>query len=306
MERRSYDRQSVWFYLCVAASALSLCGGACVFALYARTGSLGVGLGLSLAAALVGALGYAHASPLNKARCKLWFWLPIGVLCAYFMLFILCDLCRLRITYTAGADGNRYSAMAIVATIFAALCLAGIAFLAVRMALLATGRYATEAENRYARDAEAELPQEIHPRELDHDAVVAQAEHELDANRMVVESAPEGRDIVTPQTARARAARSAPVKPVDEVVEVHMDEVLDDEGLTPIVAESVAQPEPEVDQPEQGEPPMQPAVVVEATVPDVVVDSDIRAETAVQHTVPRNDAPTTDFADFSYDGHDDK
>ena len=327
MERRPLDRQSVWFYLCVAASALALCSGAAIFALYARTGSLGWGLGLGLAASLLGAVGYAHASPLNKARCKLWFWLPVGVLGIYFVLFVLCDLCRLRIAYNAGESGNGYSVMAIVATVFAALCLAGIAFLVVRMVLLATGRYATEAENRYARDAETELPQDIRPRAIDHEAVVAQAEHELDATRMVVES--EERIIVTPERARARAAARPVVAEQPEVTEVSMDEedAAPIEGTyTPIAAVDAA---PAIEVPPVATTASAPArsatpareapelpvvhtdiaplpVAADArTIPDPVCDDDIRAETTVQHTVPRSDGPTTDFTDFSYDSHDD-
>lgn len=290
MERKSVTKQSVCYYLCIASAALAMLMGACFFALVAAHNSLGLGLGLSLFATLLAAVAYANALPLNRARCTLWFAFAIAVFACYLVLFVLYDLAKLPVAIVQEEGRLVFNAMAIVGLVFASLCLAGLVFLAVRAVLLALGRYATDTERRAAREAEtAAAPAEVRPRAIDNDAVVAQAQQEIDANRMVVEE--DTRPLVTPDKARKAAGVSK--RPAPVVMEQQPQRVeIEPEPL--VLSAPIASPTPEIADADS-------LLAQEEVSPD----QDIRAESATHHIrQPLQEKGNDLYNNFSYSSDD--
>lgn len=296
MDRKSVTKQSVCYYLCIASAALAMLMGACFFALISAQNSLGLGLGLSLFATLLAAVAYANALPLNRARCTLWFVLAIAAFVSHLVLFVLYDLAKLPVVIAQEQGRLVFNAMAIVGLVFVSLCLAGLVFLVVRVVLLALGRYATDTERRAAREVEtASAPAEVQPRAMDNDAVVAQAQQEINANRMVVEE--ETRPLVTPDKARKAAGaakRSAPVAPV--VIEQQPPRV-EIEAEPIVLSTPIEEPTPEIADADSL-----------LSQEDVAPDQDIRAESATHHIrQPLQEKGNDLYNNFSYssDGKDD-
>lgn len=244
-----FQKETACFYLVALGTAIAAISAMCTTAFWRATEGVAAGLGLLLPGLVLTCLGYSHPSPLNKVRCATMFAATATLCVCFLVLFIVSDLARVPVTMRDNAGGH-FNALGVMLLAYMGLGAGAAILTGVRVTLHATNHAVGDLERQLQvqSQATADADQEVAPRNIDPDVVMANADREVRASRMsIVPAAPEGaaRTAVSPQEARERslarrraeeaaaaeqATKATP--PVVEEEEAVVEEPLDDlDGL---------------------------------------------------------------------------
>ena len=321
----TFNKETVSFYMVALASALAGIAAMCTTVFWRATGGIAVGFALILPAVLLACFGFAYPSPLNKVRCAVMLGNTFALGALFGILFTIVDLARAKVSLYNAEGAFRPNAIGVLLIIYGGLGLVVAVLTTIRVSLHAFGKSLTDLERRLAvqsdEPAQSVGPQEVEPRSVDEQQILAKADREVRMNRMNV--VPTGTPAVSPREARAMAeARRAEqqvvrapepsaqpevaAEPEPVVIEPQLvRSILEQEPVASVV-EPVEETPVEVIYADELDEEEEPAVDVEMAQGSDLSNDDIRAETAVHRPRQKETSNNDDlYTDFSYAGDND-
>ena len=299
---RTYNKETLSFYLVAIASALASVAAMCTSAIWRATGGVAVGFALFLPALVLACLGFSYPSPLNKVRCAVMLSATLSLCVLHACLFIAGDLAGAKVVLYTVAGVFQPNAMGVLLTVFMGFGLLTAILTGVRVMMQTFGKAKNDLERKLhvqstAKDGEGAAVPEVTPRKVDEKQILAKADQEVRMNRInILPAESEGqqtRAAVPSREARARtverdrqrvvAPEPTPIpEPVLAPEPTPAPATVDAEPAAPEVeAEEVTAVEPasvEVEQPAEPIAPVRSILDAEETQPIEVEPSPEEAE----------------------------